>query len=52
MKRPKQNNEWSKQKSKQRNTWGEQIEARDAKEIATLIYEKLENLQSHGKRNK
>nr|XP_036856130.1 dnaJ homolog subfamily C member 10 [Manis javanica] len=35
-----------------RNTWGEQIDARDAKEIATLIYEKLENLQNHGKRNK
>uniref|UniRef100_A0A8C0HXN5 DnaJ homolog subfamily C member 10 n=1 Tax=Balaenoptera musculus TaxID=9771 RepID=A0A8C0HXN5_BALMU len=35
-----------------RNTWGEQIDSRDAKEITTLIYEKLENLQNHGKRNK
>ncbi|KAG8520324.1 DnaJ subfamily C member 10, partial [Galemys pyrenaicus] len=34
-----------------RNIWGEQIDARDAKEIATLIHEKLENLQNHGKRN-
>uniref|UniRef100_A0A3Q2HJ54 DnaJ homolog subfamily C member 10 n=1 Tax=Equus caballus TaxID=9796 RepID=A0A3Q2HJ54_HORSE len=36
----------------QRNTWGEQIDTRDAKEIATLIYEKLKNLQNHEKRNK
>uniref|UniRef100_A0A8C6B6X5 DnaJ homolog subfamily C member 10 n=1 Tax=Monodon monoceros TaxID=40151 RepID=A0A8C6B6X5_MONMO len=35
-----------------RNTWGEEIDSRDAKEITTLIYEKLENLQNHGKRNK
>ncbi|XP_024895111.1 dnaJ homolog subfamily C member 10 isoform X2 [Pteropus alecto] len=35
-----------------RTIWGEQIDSRDAKEIATLIYEKLENLQKHGKRNK
>uniref|UniRef100_A0A8D1Z336 DnaJ homolog subfamily C member 10 n=1 Tax=Sus scrofa TaxID=9823 RepID=A0A8D1Z336_PIG len=35
-----------------RNIWGEQIDSRDAKEITTLIYEKLENLQNHGKRNK
>uniref|UniRef100_A0A8C7AKL7 DnaJ homolog subfamily C member 10 n=1 Tax=Neovison vison TaxID=452646 RepID=A0A8C7AKL7_NEOVI len=35
-----------------RNIWGEQIDARDAKEIATLIYEKLKNLQNHGKRDK
>ncbi|XP_012583855.1 PREDICTED: dnaJ homolog subfamily C member 10 [Condylura cristata] len=35
-----------------RNIWGEQIDSRDAKEIATIIYEKLENLQNHGKRNK
>uniref|UniRef100_A0A7N5KPM5 DnaJ homolog subfamily C member 10 n=1 Tax=Ailuropoda melanoleuca TaxID=9646 RepID=A0A7N5KPM5_AILME len=35
-----------------KNIWGEQIDARDAKEIATLIYEKLENLQNHGKRDK
>uniref|UniRef100_A0A9L0KME1 DnaJ homolog subfamily C member 10 n=1 Tax=Equus asinus TaxID=9793 RepID=A0A9L0KME1_EQUAS len=36
----------------QRNTWGEQIDTRDAKEIATLIYEKLKNLQNHEKRSK
>uniref|UniRef100_A0A8P0T4A5 DnaJ homolog subfamily C member 10 n=1 Tax=Canis lupus familiaris TaxID=9615 RepID=A0A8P0T4A5_CANLF len=35
-----------------RNIWGEQIDARDAKEIATLIHEKLKNLQNHGKRDK
>lgn len=35
-----------------RNTWGEQIDSRDAKEIATLIYEKLEKLQNHEKRDK
>uniref|UniRef100_A0A8C8Y8J7 DnaJ homolog subfamily C member 10 n=1 Tax=Panthera leo TaxID=9689 RepID=A0A8C8Y8J7_PANLE len=35
-----------------RNIWGEQIDTRDAKEIATLIYEKLKNLQNHGKRDK
>lgn len=35
-----------------RTIWGEQIDTRDAKEIATLIHEKLENLQKHGKRNK
>nr|KAF6494571.1 hypothetical protein HJG63_003995 [Rousettus aegyptiacus] len=35
-----------------RTIWGEQIDSRDAKEIATLINEKLENLQKHGKRNK
>uniref|UniRef100_A0A8C6D872 DnaJ homolog subfamily C member 10 n=1 Tax=Moschus moschiferus TaxID=68415 RepID=A0A8C6D872_MOSMO len=35
-----------------RNTWGEQIDSRDAKEIATLIYEKLEKLQNHEKREK
>ncbi|XP_015099864.2 dnaJ homolog subfamily C member 10 [Vicugna pacos] len=35
-----------------RTIWGEQIDSRDAKEITTLIYEKLENLQNHGKRNK
>ncbi|XP_004392429.1 PREDICTED: dnaJ homolog subfamily C member 10 isoform X2 [Odobenus rosmarus divergens] len=35
-----------------RSIWGEQIDARDAKEIATLIYEKLKNLQNHGKRDK
>uniref|UniRef100_A0AC11EGP6 DnaJ heat shock protein family (Hsp40) member C10 n=1 Tax=Ovis aries TaxID=9940 RepID=A0AC11EGP6_SHEEP len=35
-----------------RNTWGEQIDSRDAKEIATLIFEKLEKLQNHEKRDK
>ncbi|KAB1279024.1 DnaJ-like protein subfamily C member 10 [Camelus dromedarius] len=35
-----------------RTIWGEQIDSRDAKEITTLLYEKLENLQNHGKRNK
>ncbi|XP_036277335.1 dnaJ homolog subfamily C member 10 isoform X3 [Pipistrellus kuhlii] len=35
-----------------RNIGGEQIDSRDAKEIASLIYEKLENLQKHGMRNK
>lgn len=35
-----------------RNIWGEQIDSRDAKEIATFIYEKLKNLQNHGKRDK
>ncbi|XP_059559903.1 dnaJ homolog subfamily C member 10 isoform X2 [Myotis daubentonii] len=35
-----------------RNIGGEQIDSRDAKEIAALIYEKLENLQKHGMRNK
>ncbi|XP_071076775.1 dnaJ homolog subfamily C member 10 isoform X2 [Desmodus rotundus] len=35
-----------------RNTWGEQIDSRDAKEIANLIHEKLESLQKDGKRNK
>ncbi|KAF3824313.1 hypothetical protein GH733_008598 [Mirounga leonina] len=35
-----------------RSIWGEQIDARDAKEIATFIYEKLKNLQNHGKRDK
>ncbi|KAF6113484.1 DnaJ heat shock protein family (Hsp40) member C10 [Phyllostomus discolor] len=35
-----------------RNIWGEQIDSRDAKEIANLIYEKLESLQKDGKRNK
>ena len=35
-----------------RNIWGEQIDARDAKAIAALIYEKLKNLHTHGKRDK
>ncbi|XP_015417438.1 PREDICTED: dnaJ homolog subfamily C member 10 isoform X3 [Myotis davidii] len=35
-----------------RNIGGEQIDSRDAKQIAALIYEKLENLQKHGMRNK
>uniref|UniRef100_A0A673U3Q6 DnaJ homolog subfamily C member 10 n=1 Tax=Suricata suricatta TaxID=37032 RepID=A0A673U3Q6_SURSU len=35
-----------------RNIWGEQVDARDAKDIATLIYEKLKNLHNHGKRDK
>ncbi|XP_006864122.1 PREDICTED: dnaJ homolog subfamily C member 10 [Chrysochloris asiatica] len=35
-----------------RNIWGEQIDVRDAKEIAALIDEKLETLQSQIKRNK
>lgn len=35
-----------------KNIWGEHIDSRDAKEIAALIYEKLEILQNHEKRNK
>lgn len=37
---------------RKKNIWGEHIDSRDAKEIAALIYEKLENLQDHEKRNK
>ncbi|XP_045152176.1 dnaJ homolog subfamily C member 10 [Echinops telfairi] len=35
-----------------RNIWGEQIDMRDAKAIADLIYKKLETLQDQGKRSK
>ncbi|KAM6178966.1 dnaJ homolog subfamily C member 10 [Rhynchocyon petersi] len=35
-----------------KNTWGEQLDTRDAKEIAALIYKKLETQQNQRKRSK